>query len=103
MCQCILSELCLNVYSLGVRASYAVCFADRTHKRLVAYYTRMGFEFEREVGGNGLADVPHLLVWGGVGTRMNGDVPLLLGRWSRAMLASKDWGPRFDLDEATRT
>jgi len=35
----------------------------------------------RVVGDNGLRDLPDLLVWGGVGTRMNGDVDALLEKW----------------------
>ena len=27
------------------------------------FYQRMGFEVVAQVGGNGLSDVPHLLVW----------------------------------------
>jgi hypothetical protein len=49
--------------------------------KLVSYYSRLGFETVRVVGGNGLRDVPDLLVWGGVGTRMNGDLRRLLGKW----------------------
>jgi hypothetical protein len=33
------------------------------------------------VGENGLRDMPDLLVWGGVGTRMDGDVDTLLKKW----------------------
>ncbi len=61
--------------------------ADHIHRRLVAYYRRMGFIVEREVEGGKLSDLPHLLIWGGVGTRMNGDVQRLLRRWSKALLA----------------
>jgi hypothetical protein len=39
----------------------------------------------REVGGNGLRDLPDLLVWGGAGTRMDADVDTLLTRWTRAV------------------
>lgn len=42
----------------------------------------MGFETVVEVGGRGLRDVPHLLVWGGVGTRMDVDTTAFLARWS---------------------
>ena len=45
------------------------------------YYGRLGFETVRVVGENGLRDIPDLLVWGGVGTRMNGDVDALLAKW----------------------
>jgi hypothetical protein len=41
----------------------------------------VGFETVRVVGENGLRDIPDLLVWGGVGTRMNGDVDALLAKW----------------------
>jgi hypothetical protein len=49
--------------------------------KLVNYYRRLGFEAVRVVGENGLRDYPDLLVWGGVGTRMNGTVETLLGKW----------------------
>ena len=49
--------------------------------KLVAYYRRLGFEIVRVVGDNGLKDLPDLLVWGGVGTRMNGNLQTLLGKW----------------------
>ena len=51
----------------------------------VRYYTRLGFESVREVGDNGLSDFPDLLVWGGVGTRMNAHIETLLLRWSAAL------------------
>jgi hypothetical protein len=46
---------------------------DETHRKLVMYYKRLGFKPVREVTG-GLADLPHMLVWGGVGTRMDADI-----------------------------
>jgi hypothetical protein len=53
--------------------------------RLVKYYARLGFMPVREVGDNGLRDLPDLLVWGGAGTRMDADVETLLTRWTRAL------------------
>ena len=50
-------------------------------EKLVRYYGRLGFKTVRVVGDNGLMDLPDLLVWGGVGTRMNGDVDALLEKW----------------------
>lgn len=50
-------------------------------EKLVRYYGRLGFKTVRVVGDNGLKDLPDLLVWGGVGTRMNGDVDELLEKW----------------------
>jgi len=50
-------------------------------EKLVRYYGRLGFKTVRVVGDNGLKDLPDLLVWGGVGTRMNADVDELLEKW----------------------
>ena len=55
--------------------------ADYQHARLVKYYARLGFEEVVEVGNRGLADLPHLLVWGGAGTRMNINPEQFLCRW----------------------
>ncbi|GFR44528.1 hypothetical protein Agub_g5798 [Astrephomene gubernaculifera] len=58
---------------------------DAWHERLVRYYSYFGFRPVGRVGGNGLRDVPHLLVWGGEGTRMDADIQALLRRWSPAL------------------
>lgn len=50
---------------------------DETHRKLVLYYKRLGFKPVREVTG-GIADLPHMLVWGGVGTRMDADLQAFL-------------------------
>jgi len=47
---------------------------DETHRKLVLYYRRLGFRRVKEVTGESLGDVPDMLVWGGVGTRMNADI-----------------------------
>ena len=52
---------------------FAINDDDETHRKLVLYYRRMGFKVVREVTG-GLGDLPHMLVWGGVGTRMDAGV-----------------------------
>ena len=57
-------------------------------EKLVRYYGRLGFETVRVVGDNGLRDLPDLLVWGGVGTRMNGDVDALLEKWGNVIRKS---------------
>ncbi|KAI8470206.1 MAG: hypothetical protein J3K34DRAFT_510837, partial [Monoraphidium minutum] len=54
---------------------------DAWHARLVRYYSFFGFEPVATVGGNGLFDLPHLLVWGGEGTRMDADVAAMLAKW----------------------
>lgn len=39
--------------------------------------------------GTGITDIPHMIVWGGVGTRMDADIPELLEKWARAVLSRK--------------
>lgn len=58
---------------------------EATHRRLVRYYQRFGFTPVYEVTGGSLADLPHMLVWGGVGTRMDADVHRMLQRWAMAV------------------
>jgi hypothetical protein len=42
-----------------------------------------------QVGGRGFfEDLPHLLVWGGEGTRMDADIQEALGRWTPALRQS---------------
>lgn len=41
----------------------------------------------RKVEGVALADVPHMIVWGGVGTRMDANIPELVEKWARAVLS----------------
>ncbi|PSC70810.1 Viral IAP-associated factor [Micractinium conductrix] len=55
------------------------------HERLVGYYSRFGFVPVRTVRGDSLADLPHMLVWGGAGTRMDADLRGMLRRWSPAV------------------
>ena len=47
-----------------------------------AYYSRLGFKVVHEVTG-GLRDIPHMLVWGGLGSRMDVDIEELLRKWSK--------------------
>eukprot|EP00775_Hariotina_reticulata_P011133 gene11133-11286_t len=59
---------------------------DSWHERLVRYYRYFGFKPVCKVGGNGFfADVPHLLVWGGEGTRMDADICAMLAKWTPAL------------------
>lgn len=58
---------------------------DGWHERLVKYYSYFGFVPVCKVGGNGLSDLPHLLVWGGEGMRMDADVERMLRRWTPAL------------------
>ncbi len=45
---------------------------ERRHRRLVRYFSRLGFVPLREVGG-GPADLPARLLWGGAGLLMEGN------------------------------
>mmetsp|Transcript_9881 Transcript_9881/g.28287 ORF Transcript_9881/g.28287 Transcript_9881/m.28287 type:complete len:130 (-) Transcript_9881:131-520(-) len=58
---------------------------DAWAKRLVRYYRYFGFKECYEVGSRGLADIPDMLVWGGVGTRMDADIGAMLQRWSSSI------------------
>lgn len=64
-------------YSQGCRRAEILAINDDEdiHRKLVKYYTRLGFRTVREVTGDSLSDVPHMLVWGGVGTRMDTSIP----------------------------
>lgn len=64
-------------------------YIDAMHARLVRYYSRFGFRPVLEVTGGRLADLPHMLVWGGAGTRMDADVSEMLERWTPAIRNSK--------------
>eukprot|EP00803_Ostreobium_quekettii_P000501 evm.model.scf_2159.1 EVM.evm.TU.scf_2159.1 scf_2159:12915-14681(-) len=55
---------------------------DVTAERLVRFYKYFGFKPIREVGGNGLADVPDMLMWGAEGTKMEADIEQMLSRWT---------------------
>ena len=61
--------------------------AEYQHRRLVRYYRYFGFKTVRNVGDDVFRDVPDRLVWGGVGTRMDGDVLQMLTRWSPVILS----------------
>ena len=74
--------------------------AEDWAKRLVRYYSHFGFVPMYEVGDRGLADLPDLLVWGGVGTRMDADVERMLRRWSRSLRRAPSVLP-LSLDEGS--
>eukprot|EP00850_Spirogloea_muscicola_P010547 SM000062S19933 [mRNA] locus=s62:493461:494471:+ [translate_table: standard] len=63
----------------------AIHDTDEYHAKLVRYYRRLGFKVVHEVEGGSLHDVGHMLVWGGRGTRMNGDIDQLLRQWSKTL------------------
>ncbi|KAL2490873.1 Uncharacterized protein Adt_26501 [Abeliophyllum distichum] len=51
------------------------------HLKLVRFYKRIGFRVVHEVTGSSLEDLGHMLVWGGVGTRMDANVEELMIKW----------------------
>lgn len=57
--------------------------------QLVKFYTRIGFKQVYEVTGSSLGDLSHMLVWGGVGTRMDADIEDLMLKWC-SRFKSKD-------------
>lgn len=63
----------------------AINDSEEYHKKLVRYYARLGWKPVHEVTGDSWRDYLHMLVWGGVGTRMDADLRELLGKWADTM------------------
>ncbi|XP_027333214.1 uncharacterized protein LOC113848051 [Abrus precatorius] len=59
----------------------AINDSDLYHSKLVRFYTRLGFKRVYEVTGSSVGDLAHMLVWGGVGTRMDASVEELMIKW----------------------
>ncbi|XP_022149148.1 uncharacterized protein LOC111017637 [Momordica charantia] len=59
----------------------AINDSDLYHSKLVRFYTRIGFKSMYEVSGSKMGDFGDMLVWGGVGTRMDADIEELLLKW----------------------
>eukprot|EP00536_Pseudo-nitzschia_multiseries_P004822 jgi/Psemu1/253971/estExt_Genewise1Plus.C_840027 len=51
------------------------------HKRLVRYYRYAGFKIVKYVGED-FSNIPDRLVWGGCGTLMKQDIPVLMQKWT---------------------
>jgi hypothetical protein len=54
---------------------------DFQHKRLVRYYRYAGFKVVKYVGDDA-KDIPDRLVWGGCGTLMKQDIPVMMAKWT---------------------
>ena len=54
------------------------------HKRLVRYYKHAGFDVVKYVGDD-FKSIPDRLVWGGCGTLLRQEIPVLLKSWTRLM------------------
>ncbi|KAF3435558.1 hypothetical protein FNV43_RR22647 [Rhamnella rubrinervis] len=70
-------------YDCGCRTAelLAINDSDLYHRKLVRFYTRIGFKAVHEVTGSSFGDLAHMLVWGGIGTRMDANVEELLIKW----------------------
>ncbi|KAI5604095.1 hypothetical protein BDE02_01G262800 [Populus trichocarpa] len=70
-------------YDCGCKTAelLAINDSDLYHFKLLRFYKRIGFKTVYEVTGSTVGDLPHMLVWGGIGTRMDADVEDLLINW----------------------
>ncbi|PON90541.1 hypothetical protein TorRG33x02_135960 [Trema orientale] len=59
----------------------AINDSDLYHRKLVRFYRRIGFKAVHEVTGSTFGDLFHMLVWGGIGTRMDANIEELLIKW----------------------
>ncbi|KAK3412281.1 hypothetical protein EUGRSUZ_I01062 [Eucalyptus grandis] len=78
-------------YECGCRRAELLAINDSElyHSKLVRFYTRIGFEAVHEVTGSTMGDIAHMLVWGGVGTRMNANIEDLLIKWCTRFKSQK--------------
>ncbi|GAB5369622.1 hypothetical protein AAMO2058_001421100 [Amorphochlora amoebiformis] len=60
----------------------AIYDSEFQHKKLLRYYRFIGCKPVRQVGEEATADIPLRLLYGGVGTLMEGDVNISLARWA---------------------
>ncbi|KAE9447087.1 hypothetical protein C3L33_21009, partial [Rhododendron williamsianum] len=80
---CRYSESILHSFDC-IFPNIALLNLERGHfdvSQLVKFYKRIGFRAVREVTGSSLGDLLHMLVWGGIGTRMDADISELLVKW----------------------
>ncbi|XWS54680.1 hypothetical protein CRYUN_Cryun10bG0110400 [Craigia yunnanensis] len=70
-------------YDCGCKTAelLAINDSDLYHSKLVRFYKRIGFKVVHEVTGSTIGDMPHMLVWGGIGTRMDASIEELLVKW----------------------
>ncbi|GLJ15202.1 hypothetical protein SUGI_0248520 [Cryptomeria japonica] len=60
----------------------------------------MRFKAVHEVEGSSLADIIHMLAWGGIGTRMDVDIEELLTKWSYKFRPRISEIPQISVDMA---
>ncbi|XVF44983.1 hypothetical protein PTKIN_Ptkin02bG0168800 [Pterospermum kingtungense] len=70
-------------YDCGCKTAelLAINDSDLYHSKLVRFYKRIGFKVVHEVTGSTIGDMPHMLIWGGIGTRMDASIEELLLKW----------------------
>ncbi|GLT76314.1 hypothetical protein SLA2020_479830 [Shorea laevis] len=70
-------------YDCGCKTAelLAINDSDLYHTKLVRFYRRIGFRVVHEVTGSTIGDMAHMLVWGGIGTRMDASLEELLIKW----------------------
>ncbi|KAE8708441.1 DNA/RNA polymerases superfamily protein isoform 1 [Hibiscus syriacus] len=75
---------CKNAELLAINDS------DLYHSKLVRFYKRIGFKAVHEVTGSTIGDMPHMLIWGGIGTRMDDSIDELLVKWCCSFKSQSD-------------
>ena len=78
MCLCLTSNKLARRLNAFMMLEFVLLFF---FFQLVRFYKRIGFKVVHEVTGSTIGDLAHLLVWGGVGTRMDANVEDLLIKW----------------------
>jgi len=78
-----------HAYDKGCRKAELLAINDdeKSHRLLLGFYRTAGFVAVKEVT-NEIGCVPDLLVWGGIGTRMDMPVEDYLRRW-RSVIVSR--------------
>ncbi|KAI3789175.1 hypothetical protein L2E82_01964 [Cichorium intybus] len=81
-------------YDCGCKTAelLAINDSDLYHAKLVKFYRRIGFEEVHEVTGSSMGDLTHMLMWGGVGTRMDANVERLLMKWCTRFVVRRGSG-----------
>ncbi|GMP38547.1 hypothetical protein CsSME_00009751 [Camellia sinensis var. sinensis] len=70
-------------YECGCRSTELLAIDDSElyHSKLVRFYKRIGFKVVHKVTGSSIGNLAHLLVWGGIGTRMDANILEILLKW----------------------
>ena len=76
-----------HAYDCGCRKAELLAIYDdeKTHRLLKGFYKLAGFVVVKEVTNDVLC-IPDLLVWGGVGTRMDMKVEDFLRKWRQMIV-----------------